>query len=302
MNDPIKNQINIIEDLISLGRKQVSIIDGKGKNPLYISRAQQVATILSVENIYTEVFWNIIDFLKNKLESEKDEYFSYYYPLTRTLTEIYVELVYFVQQDDNKKYAISVTQYLFQLSKRYIDTSKQNSNELKTLYSSYYKNFKAKSLKLPQNIQDFSKGYLNKSGFNFPKIEQIIKNYIDLKNIAPITKTIFPALTKKKIYNLHYRIQSDYLHGQIYSLIKIDKSQNEKFWIIAQCQVISFLFLELVDRKILNEETKNQFNEIINKFKKDNSDFVKLWKVKKHYDKKYKQNTKQQCRHQNSHF
>lgn len=283
MDDPIQNQINFIKELLKLGKLQQNSIEGKGKSQLYVPKdcAQRITMILHTEKLYVENFWNTVEFLNAKLQEDEDKNFSFYFPLTRTSTEIYAELLYLTNQDEKKGYGICVAQFLFQLSKRYIDTERQINNGLEKLYKSYYKEVNAGSLNLPENIGDFSKKRLEKSSFDFPGIEQIIKNHLDIDKMATNTKQIFPKLTNDKIYNLHYKVPSDYLHGKIYSLTKSGRQQNEKFWIISHCEIISFLFIELVDKKILNKETEKEIKTLAEKFKNNCGNFKDLWIAKR---------------------
>lgn len=275
MDNPVQNQINLIRNLSTLGRKQQCLVENKGKSPLRLP----VITILRTEKLYVENFWNIVEFLNEKLETERDEVFSYYYPLTRTLTEIYAELTYLVNQDDNKKFGICVAQYLFQLSQRYrYRKIKGENNSLKDLYGKLYKKFEANLLNLPERIEDFSKNHLKNSGFDFPTIKEIITK-LNLDDLAATTKGLFPILTNEAIYDLLYRVPSNFLHGKIYhSMIPPDMPKR---WIVIQVEILSFLFIEMVDKKFLNKETKEDIEKLASEFESNRPDFVNLWQAKR---------------------
>ncbi|HHT9125462.1 MAG TPA: DUF5677 domain-containing protein [Candidatus Brocadiia bacterium] len=234
---------------------------------------------MRTEKLYVENFWNIVEFLNEKLETERDEVFSYYYPLTRTLTEIYAELTYLVNQDDNKKFGICVAQYLFQLSQRYrYRKIKGENNSLKDLYGKLYKKFEANLLNLPERIEDFSKNHLKNSGFDFPTIKEIITK-LNLDDLAATTKGLFPILTNEAIYDLLYRVPSNFLHGKIYhSMIPPDMPKR---WIVIQVEILSFLFIEMVDKKFLNKETKEDIEKLASEFESNRPDFVNLWQAKR---------------------
>lgn len=277
----IKEHLGFIRKLIDIGRKQQSLIERRERSPLYVPKeyVQVFGTILHTEKLYVENFWNFTLFLEEKIETEKDDFLSYYFALTRTLTEIYAELVYLLKQDDNKKFGICVAQYLFQLSQRYrYPNRRQKNNALKDLYESYYRTYSADRLGLPESIEGLSINYLRKSGFDFPHIEEIIRNYLNLQDSAPITKKLFPTLTNELIYDLLYRVQSDFLHGSIYLLLKTKgKPQNKRYQIITLVEILGFLFLELVDDEILHRETEDSLELLSKEFERIRGGLVDSW-------------------------
>ncbi|MHC4197295.1 MAG: hypothetical protein ACYSRP_05195 [Planctomycetota bacterium] len=203
------------------------------------------------------------------MATERDAVCCYYYPLTRTLTEAYAELGYLFEQDHDKQVGICVAQHLFTLSKGYrYPEGGPKYNLLKELYERYYKDHEADKLGLPHSIEEFSKKRLKDSGFAFPSIEKIIKNHLNLQSLAPITKELYSTLTDDLIYHNHYRIPSDFLHGNIYTVLKTrDKPENEKYWVIVQTEILGFLFVELVDKKLLSGATETELRQLVEKFK-----------------------------------
>ena len=216
------------------------------------------------------------------MAAEGDAVCCYYYPLTRTLTEAYAELGYLFEQDHDKQVGICVAQYLFTLSKRYrYPEGRPKDKLLKKLYEDFYKDHEADKLGLPHSIEGFSKNRLRDSGFAFPSIEKIIKNHLNLQCLAPITKELNFTLTNDLIYDLNYRIPSDYLHGNIYiALRREDIPRNERYYVILQTEILGFLFVELVDKKLLSGATETELKQLIAKFKPIQKSLIASWQKK----------------------
>lgn len=278
MDNAIKEHVEFIGKLIDIGEKQLSAPIDEPRELTIVERRIFDANF-TTKKLYVENFWRRVSFLAEKMATERDEVCCYYFPLTRTLTEIYAELVYLLEQDYDKQCGICVAQHLFTLSKQYrYPESGPKNNSLKELYEDYYEDHEADKLGLPHSIEAFSKKCLEKSEFAFPKIEDIIKNHLGLQSLAPITKELYPALTNELIYYSNYRIQSNFLHGNIYAELKTeDKPENERYWVIAQTEILGFLFVELVDKKILSGETETELRQSIEEFKRIFSGLVDSW-------------------------
>lgn len=241
------------------------------------------ATIIHTKKIYLEIFFNLVSFLNLKLKNEEDKNFIFYIPQLRTFFDLYSELLYLCNQDDNKQGAVCTVQLLFALAsgKRYSQNNQQ-PNKLVEQYNNIFNYHKLVidrySLGVPQNIDDFSKKKLEKLGLNFPNTEKIFKQQY-FKDCSFETQKIFKFDYDKFYY--HYRWISNYVHGEIYSTLQTrDKKPNEKFWIIVKTIILSLLIIELVNKKILNNTREQEFKDWIKRFQLSRNNLKKVWEIR----------------------
>ncbi|MCK5466140.1 hypothetical protein KAI56_01405 [Candidatus Parcubacteria bacterium] len=288
-NNPVLEQIELIDKLIAIGRLQEKDVENIGHSIALPDEAENIKlwAIINTKKIYIGNFFNLAEFLKQKLKNESDKNFKFYLPLLRTFFDLYAELLYLCNENGNKQGGICVAQSLFILAnrKRY-SWGNQSNIQLVELYNNYFnycKSFIDKySLDIPQNIDDFSGKKLEKLGLNFPNTEEIYKQQY-FKDCCVETQKLFKFEYDEFYYN--YRWLSDYVHGEIYSTLKIEaKRINEKFWIIVKIIILSLLIIELVNKKILDNAQEQEFKNWIKDFQSKSKNFIKYWKNKKTYD------------------
>lgn len=287
----IEKQINLIGDLKSIGRSQQSSIDSIGRLAICNDlEDHKRAIVLNAQKLYIENYWNYVDFFIEKLKNEKDNNFQFYVPLIRTLLEIYIELLFLSNQDRDKQSLLCISNHLYTLAKNIQSANNNpsaNKKELKELiscYDNFYQSVKnlIKINSIPANPLKLSKGILEKNNLTFPAKEEILKpkkKYF--VTCSTVTRKLFKAVRPDNIYTI-YRRYSDYVHANIYSLMKIDKSNvNEKYWIIVELQLISILMIELCNKKITGNSRKNALDDWIKNSEKDRFNFSWHWLNKK---------------------
>ena len=285
-NNPVLEQIELVDKLIAIGRLQEKDVENIGHSIALPDEAENIKlwAVINTKKIYIKNFFNLVEFLKQKLRDENDKNFKFYLPLLRTFFDLYAKLLYLCHENENKQGGICVAQQLFILAsrKRY-SWGNQPNEQLVEFYNSYFKYCKSfidkYNLDISQNIDDFSKKKLEKIGLNFPQIEKIFKQQY-FKDCSVETQKLFKFKYDEFYYN--HRWISDYVHGEIYSTLEVkDKKINEKLWIIVKIIILSLLIIELVNKKILNNAREQEFKDWIKDFQQKREGFVEHWKNKK---------------------
>lgn len=286
MNQSIKNQISLIEKIIAIGKKIPSDIDSLGKIQLPNDKEDlERAIILNYQKFCIENFFNFADFLLEKIKTDAKQNFQYYVPLLRIFMEIYIDLLFLVNQPRERQAVLCVGNHLFTLAK-YIQcessASLPDSAELARLYREELNQSNAviKNIGISQDPQRLSRKFMDKNKLSFPSKEITIRNYF--MDCSKITRGLFPATTGDKFYE-SYRTLSDYVHGAVFSLMKKDSpTTNEQFWLIARLEMFSMLVIELANQKIIQDKHTKELKGWIGDFRSNSKDFVEHWKnVKK---------------------
>jgi|GEM_PF-3909339 len=282
MNQIIKNQINLLEKIIALGKKIPSDIDNLGKIQLPDDKEDlQRAIFLNYQKFYIENFFDFATFLLEKIENDEKRNFQYYVPLLRVFMEIYTDLLYLVNQTNERQAILVISSHLFTLAKYIQFGENKLSDESAELTRQYQEELAQdsdliKHLNIPSNPMILSKEFMKKNSLLFPNKEIIINQFFI--DCSPITRSIFKMTTKENFYEA-YRTLSDYVHGAVFSLMKKDESSvNEQFWLIVRLEMFSMLMIELANQKIIQNKRLDEFNLWLSDFKKNNSDFVGYWK------------------------
>lgn len=199
MNQAIQNQINLIEKIIAIGKKIPSDIDILGKIQLPNDKEDlERAIILNYQKFYIENFFNFADFILKKIKTDEKQNFQYYVPLLRIFMEIYIDLLFLVNQPRERQAVLCVGNHLFTLAK-YIQcesgASLPDSAELSRLYQEELNQSDAviKNIGIPQDPQKLSKKFMDKNKLSFPSKETTIRNYF--MDCSKITRGLFPATT-----------------------------------------------------------------------------------------------------------
>jgi len=284
-NSPIKEQLKLIERISGLLDELIADIDYIGENKVLPDEIEETkrATILQNKRSYLIFFNEVIKFLLSKLKTEPDKNFRFYLSNIRTLLEIYAQLLYLSSQDENKQATICIANQLFTLSKTAKESKRgRNKKEkeayegIKELYNKIYLNDKLfldkEKIDIPADMERFTRRRLIELKLNFPPTNQMLKKECII-DFSPETVKVFPGILET-IYST-YRYFSDYVHGNIFFGYTIHG--KEKFWVIANIQILSSLIIELINAKVLNNKRETEFRNWLKELDKKRHNFTRFW-------------------------
>ena len=281
----IEEQIKLIEDISEIIKTQIADIDSIGKGIVLPDEIEDLkrAGILVAKRRYLDFFNNIVSFLVEKLREEKEENFRFFLPNIRTLLDIYGQLLYLCNEDENKQASIYAANSLFTLvntvekpDEKSNEEEKQAYEKIKEVYNEGYRDWKLffdrENIDIPEDMELFSRRKLNELGLNFPPLPQMLKKEI-IKDSSPETIKTFPKTTKK-VYNT-YRFTSNYVHGNV---LAKNIHGNEKLWIITKVQILSNLIVDLVNTKVLGGSRKKELVKWMQELSQRRPGFVNFWR------------------------
>jgi hypothetical protein len=232
--------------------------------------------------LYLKNFWGHYEFLSEKLETEKEEDFHFFIPLLRTLLEMYGELLYFLNQDEKTQIGIFAGHYLLDKS-NYYRFLESKSPEIKAEYERFLNLFKpilaAENISFPEDINQFTKAFLRKSGFEFADFDTILQP----KYLGAVSDETFSCWEKDNpcnFYDKYYRTYSSYTHRGFTNQATATTG-TEKFWITQFLYLIAQLIIELCDKKVFDLTYKAQYDELREKIKRDHTEMAKLWNTRR---------------------
>jgi len=182
-----------------------------------------------------EYFYNLMNFLINKIKTDDKKNLRFYFPNVRTLIDIYAKILYLYNKNEEDQSRIVACQYL--KTSKEIDNIKlfyEILKRCKNLFEdcgyevSSFGNFPKKNMK--KELVD---------NFCFPGVKQIIKN-ADFKNILP-------GLNEDKMKFSLIKMHSaccEYAHGS--SILK-NFFGNEDLWIIISMRSLIAGIIKLFD-------------------------------------------------------
>ena len=284
----IQKQVELIKESVKIGRLFQSDIDRLGGIVLSNSKEYLIrVTNLNIYKFHIEIFFDYVDFLSGRLAKDKSDDSQYYVPLLRTLLDIYIELLYLVNQPFEWQAFYCVGNHLFILAKNIKSYPSGGEKERQRLIELYYSECQfsmelIKGSSIPLDPYKFSKKKLDELGILLPAREEILKpskKYFE--GCSETTRKLFSTITPDNFYE-EYRWLSDYVHGNIYSLMKkSSKKVNERNWIISKLNVYSTLMIELVNKKITGESRKKECENWISNCQKERGNFAYYWFNKK---------------------
>lgn len=275
----INESIIEIKQILGIIKSEVSEIDEKGNskkqtNSDPLDEGVRVS-ILFTQRSYLDFFRKIIEFVYSKLEEKApDKDFFFYIPQIRALIEIYSYLLYFCFQNEKRQMELIISKNLFTLAK--VDSS-YATKEIQEQYVLQHKLYKSymdrEKLVFPESASNFSKKWLDKSGYDNPSVEQMLQTEW-IKEASPLMRSVSKKnIDKNSFYNI-YRHFSNYVHGNV--LHKEDYG-NEKFWIMSETINLSIAMAELVNVKILDNSKRKVLSEWIKRVSKNSSGFMRVW-------------------------
>jgi len=281
----IEEQLKLIEDISEIIKAQISDIDNTGRSVILPDAVENLkrVNILHIKRLYLEFFNDIVNFLLGRLKEEREENFRFLLLNIRTLLDIYGQLLYLCNQDENKQASICMTNSLFTLANTIGKPEEGDSEAQKQAYEgvreSYNRNYRyykpfldREGIDIPEDMESFSRIRLEKElKLNFPPLSQILKKEI-IETSSPETIRFFPK-SSHRIYNTYKHI-SNYIHGNV---LAKGIHGNEKLWIIYETQILSNLLVDLINTKILKGGRKTELIEWMEKLSQKRPEFVNFW-------------------------
>jgi hypothetical protein len=275
MDDAYLEQINFLKTLVETGYKQVSDLENIGRIEGETNFAIAQLYVFKVNNL--KVFWDRVNFLCEKLSSESEEKFHFYLPILRVPLEVYGRLLWLNFQDIVTQCGYAVGIQLFAIAQQYKFLIQ--APEIKESYTKQHlllKPYLDSRFDIPSDINLFSKNKLAALGLNISNESIFSKSY--LNQSSAITSKFF-RIKQEDFYNRHYRIWSNFVHGDvIHSTRNIKLEIKEKFWILAECQVFSCLMIELTNQKMIKNKRASEFKIWTDLFIPSKRKFSELWK------------------------
>lgn len=273
----INESIAEIKEVLGILKSQISLIDDKGYS-IKETRTDPVseevrATVLYTQRSYLDFYYKIIEFIYNKLkDGEPDENFFFYIPQLRTLIEIYAYMLYLCFKDENKQMTVIISKTLSTVARA---NSGYKSEDVKKQYDLQYLRFKPfidrENLTFPENIKYFSSKRLKNTGYDYPPIDQLLKEEW-VKSSSPQISPYIRDVNETPYYI--YGQLSNYVHG---NFLNKDTHGNEKFWIISEVLVQSIRMAELISIKILNGSQRNAIANLLKRMHRNHPKFKDIW-------------------------
>jgi len=262
----IPEQINLIESVLEIIKKQLSDIDYIGKNNVLSNKIDELRRdeLLVTKKRFLHFFYQVTEFLLEKIKTEKKENFRFYLPNLRTLFDIYSKLLFLANLNLDDQMLNCICERLDYLKKLSLeDLFKEN----------YYGNYKpfldARNYQIP-GYTDFSTKAVRK--YLFPQMEQRIKSeYVNRFKPNGFPKNIDLIGV---YYNMLYRFFSGHVHGNI---LNKDSYGNEDLWVITNIEIFSSLIIKVVDIDILNNKNNVEIENWISDFKRRGPEFRKFY-------------------------
>ncbi len=272
--DEIVGQLKKVSSLI---KREISMIEDKGRS---VGNSQpssyeedMMINILITQKSYLEFYNKIFNFLIDKFsDSTPEEDFFFYLPLLRTLIEIYACLLFFCFQNKTKQIALVLVQYFLATIRI---SGKSKKDEKDSNYRETYNHFKhfidKEGLSIPGEVSGFSSKWLDRSGYNFPKVPNMLNSQW-ISMASPQFNLRIQSADLDHYYV--YKALSNYVHGNIFSR---QTHGNEKFWIISETWMLSIQIIELVSVKILDNSFRVEISKCIKEFINSRKRFINLW-------------------------
>lgn len=279
----INESIAEIKQALGIIKSEITAIDEKGnsKKQTLLDPTDELArcSVLFTQRSYLDFFRKIVNFIYEKLEKETPEKdFFFHIPHMRTLIEIYSYLLYLCFQSEKRQMELIISKNFYTLAK--VDSSFPTP-EIQQEYAKTYEYYKSyidrEKLIFPKNATDFSKKWLEKSGYDNPSVEQMLKTEW-IKISAPQICKISPKKADKNSYYNIYKHFSNYVHGNV--LHKEDYG-NEKLWIISETLNLCVVMIELINTQILGNSRRKEILEWIKRVAKNSPNFLKLWSLRR---------------------
>lgn len=279
----INESISEIKQALGIIKSEITAIDEKGnsKKQTLLDPIDELVrcSILFTQRSYLDFFRKIVNFIYEKLDKETSEQdFFFHIPHIRTLIEIYSYLLYFCFQNEKRQMELIISKNFYTLAK--VDSSFPTS-EIQQEYTKTHEHYKPymdrEKLVFPKNATDFSKKWLDKSGYDNPSVEQMLKTEW-IKTSAPQIYTASPKKADKNSYYNIYRHFSNYVHGNV---LHKESYGNEKLWIISETLNLSVVMIELINTKILDNSRRKEVLEWIKRVAKNSPNFLRLWALRR---------------------
>jgi hypothetical protein len=253
--DVIKLQTKTIKLAIDIGDKEMAELGARLNAKKFEERTfEDQKKILREEGayLYLKNFWTLLAFICTSMENGNPDDSHFLIPSIRELTELYAELLFFLNQDTRTTIGVFVGNYLLHYSDYYRFFSP--SEALKSEYERYHALAKpildSEEIAFSSEVDGLSHKRLKVDGFNFPSYEEIFKQ----SYFSELSKETFACWTKDNattFYNKYYRVHSSYAHRGFMNQVN-GTTGTEAFWIIQFLYMISQLTLELSSAKIFD--------------------------------------------------
>jgi len=202
-------------------------------------------------------------FLKNMFRTGSEESYLAFAFSFATFALFITQLLYLNNQDTDKQTAICIANRLYTVS------------FFKGIYDDQYKNYKPfldeKNIYITSDNTKFSKKAIKILGFNFPPVEEMLKEkyirhyYPELKNTEEMSKSLY----------IVYKHLCNYVHGNILCATPY-KIGREKLWLISIIIVLSGLMAKIVDTMVLEQNRKDEIAVWMVKVQKAKPEFTKF--------------------------
>ncbi len=282
MNE-LKDQILVFKIALDIGKRQIEQLEKELNNKKFEDRSlEDKKKTLRIEGVYLyfKNFWGLYEFLCKKIEVEDSKDIHFYIPFLRTLTELYGETMYLLNQDTRTTIGLFVGNALFEYSGNYISIFK--SDILEKEYNRYHLLVKdvldSENIKFPDRIEDLTKEYLGNKGFNFPKYGKIFtKSYFS--DNSKETFSTWPKDTSSNFYEKYYKVHSSYTHRRFMNQTSVQIG-TEIFWIGQFMFIIAQLILELSNLKIFDHLYRSDYEVFLTKIGEAEKNMNIAWKNK----------------------
>ena len=276
----IKNQIDVLKTAFDVGAKQVKQLGDELNSRKYETLSvEDKKKSLRTEGcmLYLKNFWSQYNFLLEKLENEKTENIHYYISFLRTLTDLYGELLFFLNEPINIYPGIFVGNYLLHYADnyRYLVQTPEFEQEYERFWLLAKDVLDSEGIILPEKITDLSHKFLKRNGYTFPSYVDIFaKDYF-----AEVSKETFSHWSKDSaasFYDKYYRTYSSYTHrgftNQTGAVVG-----TETFWVTQFMFLIALLMMELTNLKFFDNAYRTEYENFVKNAKPALDEMNKKW-------------------------
>lgn len=230
---------------------------------------------------YLQLFRNIVSYIThlNRIGLESKQHI-HLLPNLRALLEIVGNSLYTLNGDQQQAISIAFTRQIFTISNllNVNATQTDQSDELIIQYQNWYDlnidliNFL--KIPVPRDPLLFDYKYQNKH-IKFPSMYEML-NPEWIKESAPETMNIFKTI-HENLYGLYSNL-SNYVHGN--SLLN-SAYGRESYWVLSHTLILSSLFVEITDSKLLENLNIKRIEEWRVMLKEELPYMTKAWSATK---------------------
>ncbi len=266
----IKNQIDLLNQAVSILNDRILKIEGIAKNRKYSSKDEaSIRSIIDIfETLSLKLYKDILYYITQEV-GRNDPIHFFLLPHIRTLLDIYGRLIYILDKRRDES-LVALTCLSCQLIVSKAIKSEKNYLELLKLAEDFLTKVK---FSFP-SFSIFSKKWVGNNHLKFPKTGTLITE----ENVKKYSINVFTIFNTKEPHNI-YSGFSEYIHGNPYYYK--EKPLNEQFWVISQAIWTTAFLLEMIDSLILKKNNSSDFQNWLNQIKKSKPDFIKLWHKKR---------------------